>query len=92
DVARVELGQEDYSTIARFNGKPATGIAISLATGANALATAQAIQAELEQLKPSFPKGLKAVTPFDTTPFVRVAIEEVIKTLLEAIVLVFLVM
>ncbi|WP_046659974.1 efflux RND transporter permease subunit [Lysobacter capsici] len=92
DVARVELGQEDYTTIARFNGKPATGIAISLATGANALATAQAVQAELEQLKPSFPKGLKAVTPFDTTPFVRVAIEEVIKTLLEAIVLVFLVM
>ncbi|ALN82549.1 efflux RND transporter permease subunit [Lysobacter antibioticus] len=92
DVARVELGQEDYSTIARFNGKPATGIAISLATGANALATAQAIQAELEQLKPSFPKGLAAVTPFDTTPFVRVAIEEVVKTLLEAIVLVFLVM
>ncbi|MFY0522907.1 efflux RND transporter permease subunit [Archangium gephyra] len=92
DVARVELGSEDYSIISRYNGKPATGIAVSLATGANALSTAQGVVAALEELAPSFPKGLKAVTPFDTTPFVRVAIKGVVTTLLEAILLVFLVM
>ncbi|MFY2564256.1 efflux RND transporter permease subunit [Corallococcus terminator] len=93
DVARVELGSEDYSVISRFNGKPATGIAVSLATGANALDTAQGVAAALEELKPLLePKGLRAVVPFDTTPFVRVAIMGVISTLLEAIVLVFLVM
>ncbi len=92
DVARVELGSEDYSIISRYNGKPATGIAVSLATGANALSTAQGVIAALKELAPSFPKGLKAVTPFDTTPFVRVAIKGVVTTLLEAILLVFLVM
>ncbi|NTX62079.1 efflux RND transporter permease subunit [Myxococcus sp. CA051A] len=92
DVARVELGSEDYSVISRYNGKPATGVAVSLATGANALETAQGITAALEELKPLLPKGMKAVVPFDTTPFVRVAIMGVVSTLLEAILLVFLVM
>ncbi|MCP3062340.1 efflux RND transporter permease subunit [Myxococcus sp. K38C18041901] len=92
DVARVELGSEDYSVISRYNGKPATGIAVSLATGANALDTAQGVAAALKEMEPTLPKGLKAVVPFDTTPFVRVAIQGVVTTLLEAILLVFLVM
>ncbi len=92
DVARVELGAEDYSVFARFNGQSATGLAISLATGANSLATAQRMEALIGQLEPTFPAGLKAVIPFDTTPFVRASIKEVVSTLLEAIVLVFLVM
>jgi multidrug efflux pump len=92
DVARVELGAEDYSIIARYNGQPATGVAISLATNANALQTAQRLEQLLERLQPSFPPGLTAVVPFDTTPFVRASIIEVVKTLSEAILLVFLVM
>ncbi len=92
DVARVELGSESYGVISRFNGKPASGVAVSLATNANALATAQGVAALLERLKPSFPPGLVAVVPFDSTPFVRASIEEVVKTLIEAVVLVFLVM
>ena len=92
DVARIELGAENYDIIARYNGQPATGVAISLATGANALDTANRVGALLTQMQPSFPPGLTAVTPFDTTPFVRASITEVVKTLLEAIVLVFLVM
>ena len=92
DVARVEMGGQDYSIISRYNGQPASGVAVSLATGANALETAAAVSALLEQLKPSFPAGLTAVVPFDTTPFVAVAIKEVVKTLLEAVVLVFVVM
>ncbi|MCP3161562.1 efflux RND transporter permease subunit [Myxococcus qinghaiensis] len=92
DVARVELGSENYSIISRYNGKPATGIAVSLAAGANALDTAQGVAAALKDLEPTLPKGMKAVIPFDTTPFVRVAIMGVISTLLEAILLVFLVM
>ncbi len=92
DVARVELGSADYSFISRYNTSQASGVAISLATNANALQTAQNVQALLEELKPTFPQGLRAVTPFDTTPFVRVSIREVVKTLSEAIFLVFLVM
>ena len=91
DVARVELGADGYETIGRYNGQPAAGMAISLATGANALATSEAVRARLEELRPLFPAGLDVVVPFDTTPFVRQAIEEVIKTLVTAIVLVFLV-
>jgi len=91
DVARVELGSESYSVISRYNGQPASGVAVSLATNANALQTSDAVAALMEQMKPSFPKGLKVVVPFDTTPFVRVSINEVLKTLLEAVVLVFLV-
>ncbi len=92
DVARVELGAEDYSTVARYNGRPSAGIAISLATNANALATAQKVESLIKQMQPNFPKGLKAVVPFDTTPFVLASIKEVVKTLLEAVLLVFLVM
>ena len=92
DVARVELGAEDYSIIARYNGQPSTGVAISLATGANALETAQRLEALVKQMQPAFPAGLKAVIPFDTTPFVLASIKEVVKTLAEAVLLVFLVM
>jgi len=92
DIARVELGGEDYSVVSRFNGQPASGVAVSLATGANALQTTRNVSALMKQLEPSFPPGLKVVIPFDTTPFVSVAIKEVIKTLIEAIALVFLVM
>jgi multidrug efflux pump len=92
DVARVELGSADYSFVPRYNGRPATGVAVSLATNANALSTAIGVQALMEQLQPTFPPGLKVIFPYDTTPFVRASIREVVKTLLEAIVLVFLVM
>ncbi len=92
DVARIEVGSEGYQSSGRFNGKPATGLAIKLAAGANALDTVRAVDAELEQLKPFFPAGLSVVKPYDVTPFVRISIEEVIKTLIEAIVLVFFVM
>lgn len=92
DVARVEMGAESYNAITHYNKKEATGLAISLATGANALDTAEGVKAKIEELKPFFPPGLTVVTPFDTTPFVKVSIKGVIKTLIEAIVLVFLVM
>ncbi len=92
DVARVEVGAESYEVIGRYNGQPATGIAINLATNANALDTAKRVEALVKRLEPSFPTGLKAVIPFDTTPFVKASIKEVIITLAEAIVLVFLVM
>jgi multidrug efflux pump len=92
DVARVELGGESYNVIARFNGKPAAGIGIKLATGANALNTASEVKAELAKLEPFFPASLKVVYPYDTTPFVKISINEVVKTLIEAIILVFLVM
>ncbi|HWT17092.1 MAG TPA: efflux RND transporter permease subunit [Patescibacteria group bacterium] len=91
DVARVELGSENYTVISRYNGQPATGVALMLAAGANALATADAVAAKIEEMRPSFPVGLKTVVPFDTTPFVRVSIQEVLTTLVEAVVLVFLV-
>ncbi|WP_062758240.1 multidrug efflux RND transporter permease subunit AcrB [Pantoea agglomerans] len=92
DVARIELGAENYEIVARYNGKPASGIGIKLATGANALDTANAVKEELAKLQPTFPAGLKVVYPYDTTPFVKISIFEVVKTLIEAIVLVFLVM
>ncbi|WP_312240346.1 efflux RND transporter permease subunit [Pantoea sp.] len=92
DVATIALGGENYEVIARYNGKPASGIGIKLATGANALDTANAVKATLGRLEPTFPAGLKVVYPYDTTPFVKISIFEVVKTLFEAIVLVFLVM
>ena len=92
DVAKVELGGENYDIIAKFNGKPASGLGIKLATGANALDTANAIRDELKKMEPFFPSGLKIVYPYDTTPFVKISIHEVVKTLAEAIILVFLVM
>ncbi|ELN3823602.1 efflux RND transporter permease subunit [Salmonella enterica] len=92
DVARIELGGENYNVVARINGKPASGLGIKLATGANALDTATAIKAKLVELQPFFPQGMKVVYPYDTTPFVKISIHEVVKTLFEAIILVFLVM
>ncbi|HGE8164291.1 TPA: efflux RND transporter permease subunit [Salmonella enterica] len=92
DVARIELGGENYNVVARINGKPASGLGIKLATGANALDSATAIKAKLAELQPFFPQGMKVVYPYDTTPFVKISIHEVVKTLFEAIILVFLVM
>ena len=92
DVARVEIGSENYSIISRYNRSPSAGIGISLAPGANALDTAGAIEARLDELAAFFPEGVEYVIPYDTTPFVEISIEEVIKTLVEAIVLVTLVM
>ncbi|HIF3257535.1 TPA: efflux RND transporter permease subunit [Salmonella enterica] len=92
DVARIELGGENYNVVARINGKPASGLGIKLATGANALDTTTAIKAKLAELQPFFPQGMKVVYPYDTTPFVKISIHEVVKTLFEAIILVFLVM
>src|SRR5882757_6542571 len=82
DVARVEVGSGSYDFEVRYNGLPASGMAVTLATGANALNTAEGIETLLKQLRPNFPPGMKALVPYDTTPYVRVSIEEVIKTLL----------
>ncbi|MDX9740443.1 MAG: efflux RND transporter permease subunit [Gammaproteobacteria bacterium] len=92
DVARVELGAESYNVITRQNGRPASGIAIMMATGANALETAAAVEEALESMRAGFPTGLTYVIPFETTPFVRTAIKNVLTVLAEAILLVFLVM
>ena len=92
DVARVEIGAENYATIARFKADPASGMAITLAPGANALDTATAIKDRMAEFARFFPEGVDYVIPYDTTPFVEISIEEVVKTLFEAIGLVFLVM
>ncbi|HYS67731.1 MAG TPA: efflux RND transporter permease subunit [Paraburkholderia sp.] len=92
DVGRVELGGENYNFDTKYNGQPTAGFGIQLATGANALATAKAVRAKVAELSKYFPHGLVVQYPYDTTPFVRLSIEEVVKTLLEGIVLVFLVM
>ena len=92
DVARIELGGENYNTVTKINGQDAAAIGIKLATGANALDTASAIKNKLQELAPYFPQGMQVVYPYDTTPFVQISIHEVIKTLFEAIILVFLVM
>ncbi|MBP2673820.1 MAG: acriflavin resistance protein [Deltaproteobacteria bacterium] len=92
DVGRTELGTETYDVQAAHNGRPAAVLAIRQAAGANALDTADAVRAKMVEMGRYFPKGMKVVYPYDTTPFVKVAIEEVVKTLFEAIVLVFLVM
>lgn len=92
DVARLELGSENYDNAARFNGKPAAGMAIRPSSGANALETVTGIKKKIEELRPTFPPGVDIVYPYDTTPFVRLSVYEVIKTLVEAVVLVFLVM
>ena len=92
DVARVEIGAENYEFISRLNGAPSAGMAISLAPGANALDTSEAVKERLEDFATFFPEGVEYVIPYDTTPFVEISIEEVVKTLIEAIVLVFLVM
>jgi multidrug efflux pump len=92
DVAKVELGGENYAISAEYNGMPATGIAVKLATGANALETAKAVRATIGELEPFFPAGMKVVYPYDTTPVIAESIEGVVMTLFEAIGLVFLVM
>lgn len=92
DIARVELGGENYQFETEYNRQPATGLAVTLAAGANALETAQAVRDRIDQLKPFFPEGLDVVYPYDTTPFVRISIMGVVQTLIEAVILVFLVM
>ncbi|MEK5754015.1 efflux RND transporter permease subunit [Acinetobacter variabilis] len=92
DVARVELGADNYQFDSKFNGKPAGGVAIKLATGANALDTAQAVEERLEQLRPNYPQGMVDTLAFDTTPFIQLSIESVVHTLIEAVILVFIVM
>ncbi len=92
DVARVELGAETYAFSSRYFGHPAGGFAVRLAPGANALETAEAVKAKFEELSHALPAGYHAVVPYDSTPFVRLSIHEVVKTLIEAILLVFLVM
>ncbi len=92
DVARVEIGAENYSTISRYNRSPASGLAISLASGANALDTAEAVKTRMQEFARFFPEDMEYVIPYDTTPFIKLSIEEVVKTLFEAIGLVFLVM
>ena len=92
DVARVELGGEIYSLTTKYNGNPASAIAIKLASGANALDTVKSVRATVESLRPNFPPGVEVIYPFDTTPFVQLSIEEVVKTLAIAVVLVFLIM
>lgn len=92
DVAKVEIGSENYSVTALYNGQSSAGLGISLAGGANALETREAVGARMAELEQNFPKNLTTVVPYDTTPFVRLSIEQVVKTLIEAIVLVFIVM
>ncbi|MCQ8896459.1 efflux RND transporter permease subunit [Limnobacter humi] len=92
DVARVTIGSDNYGFSPRYNGKPASGIGIRLASGANALDTADAVQREMERLTPLLPEGMSWTVAYDTTPFVKLSIEGVIHTLIEAIVLVFFVM
>ncbi len=92
DVGRTELGTAYYAVDVTYNGKPTAGIAIRQTPGANALTTANAIKAKMKEMSHNFPPGLKIVYPYDTTPFVRVAIKEAVKALFQAILLVFLVM
>ncbi|TKC89775.1 efflux RND transporter permease subunit [Trinickia terrae] len=92
DVSRIALGGESYNTETKYNGQWTAGLGIQLATGANALQTAKNVKAKIDELSKYFPHGLVVKYPYDTTPFVRLSIEEVVKTLLEGIVLVFLVM
>ncbi|MFB2578507.1 efflux RND transporter permease subunit [Acinetobacter sp. c2-A9] len=92
DVAKVEIGSMDYGTSATFNGQPSAGIGVSLATGANALDTAKAIEAALADMRPNYPAGMKDTVAYDTTPFVERSIKSVVNTLIEAVLLVFIVM
>ncbi|WBU63766.1 efflux RND transporter permease subunit [Paracoccus aerodenitrificans] len=92
DVAEVEIGAESYVAEAEYNGRPSSGMALSLSPGANALDTAERVKERMNEFAEFFPEGVEYVIPFDTSPFVEISIEEVIKTLIEAIVLVFIVM
>ncbi|MFH1028790.1 MAG: efflux RND transporter permease subunit, partial [Pseudomonadota bacterium] len=92
DVAESKIGTENYDIEARYMGKPLGGMAIRLAAGANALDTANRVKAKMAELSRYFPAGMKVVYPYDTTPFVKISIEEVVKTLIEAVFLVFVIM
>jgi multidrug efflux pump len=92
DVARVELAGENFALTTKYNGKPASALAIKLASGANALDTVDNIRATVEKLRPNFPSGLDVIYPYDTTPFVRLSIHDVVETLGIAVVLVFFIM
>ncbi|WP_239804880.1 multidrug efflux RND transporter permease subunit [Croceicoccus hydrothermalis] len=92
DVARVELGAQTYTRNAELNGQPMAGMAVQLATGANALATAEGVRERMEQIGQNLPDDVEWSIPYDTTPFVALSVEEVVKTLIEAMILVFLVM
>ncbi|MEI8387698.1 MAG: efflux RND transporter permease subunit [Verrucomicrobiota bacterium] len=92
DVAEIKLDGENFSVAAKYNGEPTAGMAIRLATGANALTTVEAVRATMKRLQPTFPQGLEAVYPLDTAPFVEISIHEVVKTLFVAVLLVFCVM
>jgi multidrug efflux pump len=92
DVANVEMGSESYDTVGNYNGKPAAGMAVKMSVGANALSTVKGVNERLNELSKFYPQGMSTVYPYDTTPFVRISIHEVLKTLIEAIILVFLVM
>jgi multidrug efflux pump len=92
DIGRTELGAERYDVVSNYNGMPSAGLAIRQAAGANALDTAEAVKQKLEEMSRYFPPGMKVVYPYDTTPFTKVAIDEVVKTLFEAILLVFVIM
>ena len=92
DIGRTELGTERYDVIANYMGKPSAALAIRQAAGANALQTADNVKAKLAEMAEFFPPGMKVIYPYDTTPFTKVAINEVVKTLAEAVVLVFLIM
>ncbi|HHA2453016.1 TPA: efflux RND transporter permease subunit [Stenotrophomonas maltophilia] len=92
DVARVEMGSDQYAVTARFNGKPSAALQLELASGANSLAVSNAVLAKLEELKPHFPSGMVYDATYDITPFVKISIKEVIKTLIEAVILVVLIM
>jgi multidrug efflux pump len=92
DVARIEFGGENYSKLDKYNGHPASGLAIKLASGANALEAVQGVKATVERLRPNFPSGVDVVYPLDTTPFVILSMIDVVKTLVIAVVLVFLIM
>jgi len=92
DVARVEVGAQGYGFDAKFNGQPTGAVAVMLQPGANALSVAEAVTSRLDELQATFPAGVEWYTPFDSTTFVKISIQEVVKTLVEAVVLVFLVM
>ncbi len=92
DVARIEIGAQSYNTTTSLNGRPMAGMAVQLATGANALNAAAGVKQRMEELKSSLPQGVSYSIPYDTTPFVQASVDEVVKTLIEAMLLVFLVM
>lgn len=92
DVARIELGRQSYDVVGSFNGVPSSGIAIYLSAGANAIQTADAVKAKIAELSHYFPPHMKVIYPYETTPFVKAAMKEVVKTLIEAIILVIVVM